>query len=143
MSGAIEIVVLGVPRAKERPRATRDGHVYTPEKTRAFEAVLRYAAERAMGDRGPLDGPLDVAIEIRMPIPRSWPRRRQEAARAGRERPTKKPDWDNFAKVCDALNLVVWVDDAQVVEGRVSKHYSDKPGTWITVRPAQPKGVFS
>lgn len=129
----IEIALLGAPRGKERPRLTKAGHVYTPEKTRNYEAALKYAAMQVMGDRPPLTGPLRVVIKAAIPITQSWPKKRQEMARSGQERPTKKPDWDNFAKVIDALNLVVWVDDGQIIDGRVVKVYSDKPGFWITV----------
>ncbi|MTI82605.1 MAG: RusA family crossover junction endodeoxyribonuclease [Firmicutes bacterium] len=32
-------------------------------------------------------------------------------------------DWDNYAKsICDGLNGVAWVDDRQVVDGRVRLH---------------------
>jgi len=140
----IEIVLLGAPRGKERPRLTKAGHVYTPEKTRDYEAALKYAAKEAMGDRPPLDGPLEIDIVVNVPISVSWPKKRQAAARAGTDRPVKKPDWDNFAKVVDALNLVVWVDDSQIVDGRVRKFYSDKPGMHIVVRPLQPtEGIFA
>jgi Holliday junction resolvase RusA-like endonuclease len=138
----IEIVLLGAPRGKERPRLTKAGHVYTPEKTRNYEGALKYAAEQVMGDRAPLEGPLDLDMNIVVPIPQSWPKKRQEAARSGREWPTKKPDGDNFLKMKDALNLVVWVDDSQIVRERVEKRYGDKPGMWITVRPIE-AGVFS
>lgn len=47
----IEIVLLGAPRGKERPRLTKAGHVYTPEKTRNYEAALKYAAQQAMAGR--------------------------------------------------------------------------------------------
>lgn len=141
----IEIVVLGVPVAKGRPRfAKATGHTYTPEKTRNFEAALKYAAEQAMGDRPPLDGPLAIEIDVKLPIAQSWPKKRQAAALSGELRPTKKPDFDNYAKTVDALNMVVWLDDGQVVSARVEKHYSDKPGMWIRVRPLnQPaEGIF-
>lgn len=134
----IEIVLLGAPRGKERPRLTKAGHVYTPEKTRNYEGALKFAAEQVMGDRPPLDGPLKVDLRVVMPISPSWPKKRQEAARAGLERPTKKPDWDNFGKVVDALNLVVWIDDGQIVDGSVSKFYGDKPGMWIKVEQINP-----
>lgn len=137
----IEIVVLGKPVAKGRPRFARaTGHTYTPEKTRNFEAALKYAAEQVMGDRPPLDGALALDIAVKIPIPASWPRKRQAAARDGSLRPTKKPDFDNYAKTVDALNLVVWVDDGQVVKATVTKTYSDKPGMWIRVQPIE--GVF-
>ena len=138
----IEIVVLGTPVAKGRPRFSKaTGHTYTPEKTRNFEAALKYAAEQVMGDRPPLDGPLKVAITVKLPISQSWTKKQQAAARSGALRPTKKPDFDNYAKTVDALNMVVWQDDGQVVEATVSKHYSDKPGMWIAVSPLD-EGVF-
>ena len=49
----IEIVLLGQPRGKERPRLTKAGHVYTPEKTRDYEAALKFAACQAMAGRAP------------------------------------------------------------------------------------------
>lgn len=131
----IEIVLLGAPRGKERPRLTKSGHVYTPEKTRDYEAALRYAAMQAMVGKQPLTGALTLDMLVFRPIPASWSKKRQEAARSGAERPTSKPDFDNYAKTVDALNLVVWVDDGQVVDGRVRKFYSDKPGIKITVYP--------
>lgn len=131
----IEIVLLGTPRGKERPRLTKSGHVYTPEKTRNYEAALKYAAQQAMGDRPPLDGPLTMSMSVVVPIPQSWPKKRQEAARSGLEWPTKKPDGDNFLKMKDALNLVVWIDDSQIVREYVEKKYGDKPGMTIRVGP--------
>jgi Holliday junction resolvase RusA-like endonuclease len=133
----IEIVLLGAPRGKERPRLTKAGQVYTPEKTRNYEGALKYAAQQVMGDRPPVAGPLTLDMRVVMPISPSWSKKRQEAARAGLERPTKKPDWDNFGKVIDALNLVVWIDDGQIVQGSVSKFYGDKPGMWIKVEEVQ------
>lgn len=131
----IEIVLLGRPRAKGRPRFTRDGHAFTPAKTREYEGELKYAAQQVMGDRPPLDGPLVLDIVTVVPVAASWPKRKQAAALAGDLLPTSKPDWDNYGKVVDALNLVVWVDDGQIVDGRVRKVFGAKPGMWITVRP--------
>jgi len=138
----IEIVLLGRPRAKGRPRFSKDGaHAYTPEKTRSYEAALKYAAIEAMGDRPPLDGPLRMEMRVVVPIPTSWPKKKQEAARAGTLLPLGKPDIDNFMKVVDAGNLVLWVDDSQIVKGTVEKSYGDKPGMWIRIWPIE-TGVF-
>ena len=138
----IEIVVLGVPVAKGRPRfAKTTGHTYTPEKTRNFEAALKYAAEQVMGDKPPLDGPLELDMRVVVPIAQSWPKKRQAAARELREWPTRKPDFDNFQKCVDGLNMVVWIDDGQIVRSTFEKRYGEKPGMWIRVKPLQ-EGVF-
>ena len=138
----IEIVVLGAPAAKGRPRfAKATGHTYTPEKTRNFEAALKYAAEQVMGDKPPLDGPLELDMRVVVPIAQSWPKKRQAAARELREWPTRKPDFDNFQKCVDGLNMVVWIDDGQIVRSTFEKRYGEKPGMWIRVKPLQ-EGVF-
>lgn len=140
----IEIVLLGAPRGKERPRTTKTGHIYTPQKTRDYEGALKFAAQQVMGDRPPLAGPLEMEMEVIVPISLSWPKKRQEAARSGREWPTKKPDGDNFLKMKDALNLIVWIDDSQIVRERIEKRYGDKPGMWIRVWTIQPtEGIFA
>lgn len=139
----IEIVVLGVPVAKGRPRFNKEtGRAYTPAKTASFEAQLKYAALQVMGDRPPLEGPLSVNMDVVLPISVSWPKKRQAAALAGTERPTKRPDLDNFAKTLDAANMVVWQDDGQIVDLKVTKRYGDKPGMWIKVSPLAAEGVF-
>lgn len=131
----IEIILAGVPVGKGRPRFVKStGRAFTPEKTVRFEDRLSIVAQEAMGGRAPLTGPLDVEIEIRMPIPLSKPKRWREAALAGLIRPTKKPDWDNFGKMTDAMNMIVWVDDAQIVDGRVKKIYHEAPAFVARVR---------
>jgi Holliday junction resolvase RusA-like endonuclease len=138
----IEIVLLGRPVAKGRPRFnTETGIAYTPEKTRTYEQLLKLAATDVMGDRPPLEGPLALDMRIVAPIPASWPKKKQEAARSGALRPLGKPDLDNFMKVIDAANLVVWVDDSQIVDAHLSKSYGDKPGMWIRISPVG-AGVF-
>ena len=142
----IEIVLLGKPVAKGRPRFnTATGRAYTPEKTAKYETMLRYAAAEVMGDRPPLEGPLRLEMSIVAPIPVSWPKKKQSAARAGQIRPTGKPDLDNFMKVIDAANLVVWIDDGQITDATLRKTYGDKPGITIRVWPSDPTpttGVF-
>lgn len=120
---------------------TRAGHAYTPERTVNYEGRLALAAQHTMAGRPPLEGPLVVDIAAYMPVAVSKPKRYRVAALSGEIRPIKKPDYDNFAKICDALNLIVWVDDAQVVDGRIRKFYSDQPRMEIRVRPLE-EGIF-
>lgn len=127
--------VPGPPVGKGRPRAsTVNGHarLYTPGKTRDYEARVALAAERAMEGRTAFDGPVSVTFEAVFQIPK-WSKRKVAAALAGDIVPTTKPDWDNIAKTSDALNGIVWRDDKQVADGRVVKRYGETPGVWITV----------
>jgi Holliday junction resolvase RusA-like endonuclease len=147
----LEIVLLGKPVAKGRPRFNREsGRAYTPEKTRKYEQMLRLAAEDVMQGRPPLEGPLQLDMLVIVPISPSWPKKKQADALAGRIWPTGKPDNDNFYKVIDAGNLVVWVDDGQIVRSTIEKRYGDRPRLEIRVSEVlfdapQPtnSGVFS
>lgn len=137
----IEIVLLGPPRGKERVRFNRTtGTAFTPKRTVEYEGRLAYAAQQAMAGRPPLTGALRVTMTVKMPIAASWPKKRRESALSGELRPTGKPDADNFAKGLDSLNQIVWVDDAQIVDLRVIKIYTDQPGVWVRVE--QTGGVF-
>lgn len=129
----IEFSLSGAPRGKERVKTAADGHAYTPERTVSFEGRLAYAAQIAMDGRPPLDGPLILDVRMYMAVPVSKNRKFREAALRGEIRPTVKPDWDNGGKLTDSLNLIVWIDDKQVVDGRVRKFYSDRPRTEVRV----------
>jgi Holliday junction resolvase RusA-like endonuclease len=79
-----------------------------------------------------------VLIVALFEIPKSTSKKRAELMRAGEIRPTKggrgNPDLDNIAKaICDALNGIAYHDDAQVVDLKVVKYYSDTPCVTVTV----------
>ncbi len=135
----IVITLRGEPKGKGRPRFVRaTGKAFTPAATRSYESHLRLAAQEAMGARKPIEGPISVDVVALMPIPKSWSRSKRAEAALQLHRPTKKPDADNLMKVLDSLNEVVWRDDAQVVEAKISKRYSDIPSLKITVREIAP-----
>jgi Holliday junction resolvase RusA-like endonuclease len=125
MTISITIELAGEPKGKGRPRFGK-GFTYTPAKTRSYETALRWAAQLAMRGRKPLEGPLSLAVEALMPVPTSWSRKRQLMAVAGDIRPTTRPDFDNINKTLDALNGIVWRDDAQVATWSGTKLYSEK-----------------
>lgn len=129
----VVIELSGEPRGKARPRFSKSGHTYTPEKTRNYEAALRIEAQHAMAGAKPFEGPVRVTMTALFSVPQSWSQKKQAAALLGIDRPTKKPDWDNIAKLTDALNGVVWRDDRQVVCGSITKRYSDAPMLHIMV----------
>ncbi len=111
------------------------GHarVYSDPKTVKYETQLRHAATVAMGDRPPIEGPVEVTMWVRFPVPESWSRKKRAMALNGMLYPTVKPDSDNLLKIVDSINQLVFLDDKQMVKSHVYKVYSDKPGMTIEV----------
>jgi Holliday junction resolvase RusA-like endonuclease len=131
----IVVELRGEPIGKGRPRfrvvAPKAGrsfvNAYTPAKTRAYERALALTAKVAMRGRPPILGPLAITVTAFMGVPTSWSNRKRDAALAGTVRPGR-PDWDNIAKAAaDALNSIVFADDSQIVEAKVSKLYDERP----------------
>jgi len=129
----VQFTLAGKPMAKGRVRFTQKGHAYTPDRTVRYEGQCAFAAQQAMNGRLPADGPVAVTLIVHMPIPVSWPRKKREMAERGFLYPTVKPDLDNFAKMLDALNMIVWNDDSQIIDLRVVKTYSLTPQMIVAV----------
>lgn len=87
-----------------------------------------------MEGRAQLQGPTRVAIRVFMQTPQAIAKHKAKGPMAedGSLRPLTKPDLDNFTKVIDALNGIVWRDDSQVVELLVEKFYSVRPRLELT-----------
>ncbi len=117
----------GQPIGKGRPRFTRTGRVYTPEKTRRYEHRLAGTASNYMMLRQlePTTMPCHMVIKAQFEIPKSWTKTKKAAAAAYEILPGK-PDIDNIAKiVMDSFSGVVFEDDAQVYDLKVVKTYGD------------------
>ena len=128
MTPTLELTVDGPPVGKARPRVPRRGRAYTPARTKAYELHVGLAARRAMSGRPMLCGPVGAHFRFTFPFPRSWSRARREGARW---RPAV-PDLDNLAKACaDALNGIVYADDAQIVSLTCSKQYGPQAHTFL------------
>ena len=132
----ISFVVYGEPVAQGRPRATTiNGHVrmYDPKKSSDYKDFVRLAAAQYAPDKLP-EGPLALVIDVYKQIPKSFNKKKVEAAGRGDLRPTTKPDTDNYVKaIKDALKGVLWKDDSQVVELVARKWYGDRPRIEITL----------
>jgi len=132
----IEFTVFGEPTGKERPRADRrSGRMYTPKKTTEYESKVMWVYKNAYHSfRFPDRAMLHVDIKAYYSIPASDSVVERARKLRGDHLPIKKPDWDNIGKIiCDALNGIAYRDDAQIVEARVRKYYSDNPRVVVTI----------
>ena len=122
------------PIGKARPRFTKKGHAYTPQKTKDAEALIA-AAYRAAGGRCiPKGVPVELEVLARFPIPKSFSQKKRSAVLDSEILPMKKPDADNILKLAaDALNGVAYEDDAQVVRMEVCKEYTALGGGYMEI----------
>ncbi|WP_258535684.1 RusA family crossover junction endodeoxyribonuclease [Bacillus sp. 03113] len=138
MPTEIKFTVYGDPVAQGRPRfSTQGGFVraYDPKKSKDFKHFVKLAAS----DHRPnklLEGPLIMEVRVFKATLKSFSKKKKAAAEKGELRPITKPDVDNFIKgIKDALKSVIWKDDSQVVDLRVSKWYSETPRVEVVIKP--------
>ena len=138
----ITFTVPGSPQGKMRPRVVKRGNfvqTYTPDKTVNYENLVKLMyGQEAKGRVFDREKSLRVLIVALYDIPQSTSKKRAELMRIGEIRPTKKPDLDNVEQIiCDALNGVAYHDDAQVVDLKVVKYYSDTPCVTVTIEEVE------
>ncbi|MBQ1490060.1 MAG: RusA family crossover junction endodeoxyribonuclease [Eubacterium sp.] len=123
----------GEPVAKARPRMTRSGHVYTPDKTTKAENAIRRAWQETDGEM--IEGPVSLSVTYRLQTPKAWSKAKKYLAKVLEILPVKKPDLDNLIKLtADGLVGMAFCDDKQICEIHAYKVYDDTPGTVIRVR---------
>lgn len=139
----IKFTILGEPQGKGRPRFQKAGQyvrTYTPDKTVAYENLVKVEYRRQCGDYMFEKGrPVDIRILAYYPIPKSVSKKKQAMMIANELRPMKKPDTDNVVKVIlDSLNQIAYHDDVQAVDCQVRKFYSENPRVVVTIEDAKP-----
>tara|TARA_R100001143_G_C3332795_1_gene120309 strand:- start:238 stop:747 length:510 start_codon:yes stop_codon:yes gene_type:complete len=133
----LTFVLPGVPVPKGRPRMTRRGHVFTPQKTVSYERSIALAAQAAKSKLagGQLfDSAVMVTIHCHFGMPKSWSRKRKEAMLY--EPHIQLPDLDNLVKsVLDGLNQTygIWDDDKQVAAVTATKHWSEESSVLVRI----------
>jgi Holliday junction resolvase RusA-like endonuclease len=139
----------GEPRAWQRAgaRIARDAAgqqfiaFFTPTEENIYRQQIAWMAKAAMRGRAPTIRPCALLMHAFMPIMKSWTTREKIDARNGAAVPVGKPDADNFLKLMDALTGLVFVDDAQVVDARCIKRFSETPALRVEVKEFVPAGL--
>lgn len=131
-----------VAQPRLRPRMTRRGRlgVVMPTTAAGWRQRVVLAAYR-IARPVPLVDAIEVDLGFIFARPGSHYRKSGQLKGSAPRHHTVKPDRDNIEKSTqDALNGILWKDDAQIVDGRVSKRYvaADQPlpGCLVTVRLA-------
>lgn len=128
----ISFIVPGRPCAKQSVRFTRAGRTYQPADVVEYRSRIALFARQAWPHE-PLEGPVEVEIVALFLKPKSWSKRKREAA----YRHAQKPDGDNLLKaLADGAQGIVFRDDAQVSDWIIRKRWSDhREELQVTVRP--------
>lgn len=94
----LNLILYGDPIAKGRPRMGKNGHAFTPERTRSAERAVVASLMQAMQGVEIADVPVGIAVEFYCATKR-------------------KSDGDNLLKlVTDSMNEVVFTDDSLIEE---------------------------
>ncbi|OUL03431.1 RusA family crossover junction endodeoxyribonuclease [Bacillus spizizenii] len=139
----IQFIVYGEPVAQGRPRGSvRNGKVrmHDPAKSKDFKQYVALVASQYRPEKV-ITGPVAMDVRVFRPMPKkvSNSKKKKESAEKGLLRPTTKPDVDNYVKgVKDALNHLIYKDDSQVVDLKVSKFYSEDPRVEVIITEIAP-----
>ncbi len=132
----IHVILDGPPEPKGRPRTFMVGgrpRILTPKKTRLYEDRIRCAAVEAMEGKDMFSEAVSVVVTAYVAPPKALKGQRRIDALDGLLKPLTRPDVDNYAKVIDGLNGIVFKDDNLVTDLIVRKRYSERPRLVITV----------
>lgn len=136
----VYFVVDGKVQPKQRSKVYRNKytgqvHGVTPNATREYERMVRYAYLEQCG-RTKFEGALQMVVNVYVRIPSGTSKKNFNAMVSGEIRPTKKNgDVDNLYKaISDSLNGIAYDDDSQIVEAVIRKFYAPFDKAEITIR---------
>lgn len=116
------IIIPGECVPKARPRVKKIGYAYTEPKTLRYENYVRKIFKQHCDQ--PTDKPVRMTIHVVRDIPKSWSKKKYYDAIEGKIKATTRPDVDNYIKgLLDAANGILFNDDNQVIDLRVTKCY--------------------
>ena len=133
----MKFTVPGEPQGKGRPRVVRNGaftRTYTPEKTAAYENLVKLEFQRQCPDLWIPSAPVRMVIKAYYGLARSDSLCKRKDKLEGIIRPTKKPDIDNCIKaIADSINGLAYTDDSQIVSITAEKYYAEIPRVEVEI----------
>lgn len=124
----MEITIFGEPIPQGRPRFTKSGHAYDPQRSQNYKQLVRFWVTqhlKKIPGFKPYENALCVDLTFYLGIPSSWAKQKKLQAIQGQIRPISRPDTDNLVKsVTDAINGLLWVDDAIITDLTARKRYT-------------------
>lgn len=138
---------LPIPQPRQRHRVVKGAKPYVLNYTdkkhpvQGFKAALIFESRQAW-EEPPYDGPVEIRLRFRFPLPASARIRERSIVNQGRTLPyvaKKRNDGDNLEKaVWDALTGVVYLDDGQICRWSGERVYAKEPGVDIWIAEWQP-----
>lgn len=120
-------------------RAGRYGKRYFDHQLTKKKAI-RTLVQSQMKSKKPFSEPLKLSVEFHMRIPTSWSKIKR--LNALKKPHSTIPDLDNLTKfIDDALNGVLWTDDAIIYEFSARKYFGKEAKTVFTVEPYRGEGL--
>ncbi len=133
----VNFEVKGKVKAKHSVKFGRNGIKYTPRDMVEYANLVKLSFINKYPEwdiANFTDKPLKAEIDVFMPVPQSYSKKKTEQALNNEIRPTVKPDCDNIAKnINDALNGIVYPDDKQIVSLMVNKFYGNSEQVRIKI----------
>lgn len=125
----MELVIYGEPIPQGRPRFTKTGHTYDPQRSRNYKQLVRFWVTqylKKIPGWKPFENALCVDLTFYMGIPSSWSKQKRVGASVGQIRPiARNGDIDNLCKgVLDSCNGLLWVDDCIITDLSARKRYT-------------------
>lgn len=130
----LKFTIPGKPLGWQRPGYNaQTGAKFTQTQTRNRENEIKWLYRQQCGNyKYPAGTPLFIGITVNFPIPKSTSIKEREKMINSEIYPTKKPDFDNIAKlICDALNGIAYEDDRFIVDAIVMKRYGIEEKTVV------------
>ena len=130
----IHITLYEYPMKTDRPRSTRDGHVFSPN-AKENHIYLERALKSIIKTLKVINTPSEIIIDAYLEMPKQVPPDEIILFESKVLNPIEYPDYDNISKCyTDMLKTTLVVDDDLFYRGVLTKYFSVTPRVEITIR---------